>query len=168
MDARTRQLVLLAMTTALMAPVAMAQTAKDAGKTRGQTAAPAAQQSPPRSPPPRATAPQAQQFNASEPPQPPEVEQAAMNPPKPLPVTAQGAADAADPSAIAWAQLDVDGDGRISASEAQVDTDFKAHFKVMDADRDGFVSDAEFRAHAKAGHDQGDKRETRDEEDRDD
>lgn len=68
--------------------------------------------------------------------------------------TAQGAADAAGHSAVVtrstWARLDVDHDGRISATEADVDTSFDGAFSVMDSDGDGFVTDAEYRAHAKA------------------
>lgn len=67
---------------------------------------------------------------------------------------AQGAADAAGHSAVVtrstWARLDVDGDGKISATEADVDTSFDGAFSAMDSDGDGFVTDAEYRAHAKA------------------
>lgn len=76
-------------------------------------------------------------------------------PPAP-PAQAQGAANAAGHSSVVqrsvFATLDVDADGRISATEAAADADFNAGFAMMDGDGDGFVSDAEFRAHAKAGH----------------
>ena len=67
---------------------------------------------------------------------------------------AQGATDAAAHSAVVtrstWARLDVNGDGKISATEANVDTSFDGAFSAMDSDGDGFVTDAEYRAHAKA------------------
>ena len=66
----------------------------------------------------------------------------------------QGAAHAAGHSAVVtrdvFGTLDVDGDGRISATEASADADFNGGFSAMDGDGDGFVTDAEFRAHAKA------------------
>lgn len=184
MNARNRQLLALAMTAALVTPVALAQNAKGTGKAIGQAAA---QEATPRlSPPalpPRVTdttdallntnaPPSLQQLNESEPPLPPEVEEAAMNPPKPPPATAQGAANAAAHSSIVqrekWAQLDVNGDGRISGSEGQVDADFKANFEMMDANDDGFVTDVEFRAQAKAEHDEREEEEERGKDKRDD
>ena len=75
--------------------------------------------------------------------------------PPPPPVQSRGAEHAADHSAVvqrdAWGRLDADGDGMISADEGEVDADFSANFEMMDGDDDGFVSDAEFRASAKAG-----------------
>lgn len=75
-------------------------------------------------------------------------------PPPPPPVQSQDATQAVDHSDVAqrarWAGIDADGDGRISAAEAAVDADFSANFEMMDGDGDGFVTDAEFRAHAKA------------------
>lgn len=65
----------------------------------------------------------------------------------------QGAAQAAthsmEASRAVWATLDTDGDGRISRTEGEVDASFKSNFVMMDADKDGYVSDAEYRAHAK-------------------
>lgn len=56
---------------------------------------------------------------------------------------------AAPPQAAAavgvWAQLDANGDGRISAAEGAASAEFKASFEMMDVDRDGFVSDSEYR-----------------------
>lgn len=68
--------------------------------------------------------------------------------------SATGAEHAAAHSAVAvratWAELDVDGDGRISLLEADTDAGFEAGFDDLDADGDGFVTEAEFRAEAKA------------------
>lgn len=50
-----------------------------------------------------------------------------------------------------WGRLDVNADGRISASEADVDAGFDGMFGAMDTNGDGFVTEAEYRAHAKAG-----------------
>jgi Ca2+-binding EF-hand superfamily protein len=65
----------------------------------------------------------------------------------------QGAENAAPPSAVVqrdtWTRLDADADGRISADEADADAGFDAGFAMMDSNGDGFVTDAEFRAHAR-------------------
>lgn len=176
MKARTRPILVLAVTTALVIPLSMAQIAAPKGKAIGQTAA----QVPPPSPPPArplsaSTAaaeallntnapPSPQTLNETEPRPPPEVEQAAMNPPQ-RPAQSQGAVNnAASRSALAprgiWAQLDVNGDGRISGSEGQVDADFKANFEMMDANRDGFITAGEYRAQAQS--DQPEPEEERD------
>jgi Ca2+-binding EF-hand superfamily protein len=67
---------------------------------------------------------------------------------------ATGAANAAAHSAVAmrslWAELDADGDGRISLPEAAANAGFQGGFSAMDADGDGFVTEAEYRAHAQA------------------
>lgn len=179
MNACNRHLLVLTMTTALFATGAMAQNTKGSGKAIGQAAV---QESTPRPPPPALPArttdsteallntnapPSLQQLNETEPPPPPEVEEAAMNAPKPPPAKAQGADHAAAHSAVVqrdkWAQLDVNGDGRISGTEGDVDADFKANFEMMDEDKDGFVTDAEFRAQAKTQHD-----DARDKDDGDD
>ena len=80
-------------------------------------------------------------------------------PPAP-PAQSQGAANAAAHSAIAhreaWARLDTDGDGRISSVEASMDSTFSAHLSAMDADDDGFVTDAEYRAFAQTAPKSGD------------
>lgn len=56
---------------------------------------------------------------------------------------------AADESAPArrdiWSELDVNGDGRISVIEGDANADFKSNFEMMDADQDGYISDAEYR-----------------------
>lgn len=51
-----------------------------------------------------------------------------------------------DAAASVWAQLDTNGDGRISVAESAASAEFKASFEMMDVDRDGFVSDREYRA----------------------
>jgi len=73
------------------------------------------------------------------------------------PVTVRGAAHAQAHSAVVqrdtWAKLDTDHDGRISSTEGGLDSAFNTNFDGMDADDDGFVSDAEYRAFAKASMD---------------
>ena len=68
--------------------------------------------------------------------------------------TSQGAEHAAAHSEVVtrdvFGTLDADHDGRISATEAGVDTGFNGSFSAMDSNGDGFVTDAEYRAHAKA------------------
>jgi hypothetical protein len=156
MTTRNRHLLMLAMTAALAAPLVLAQDAKVTGK---GVDAPAAQEATPRLPPPAlpvpaATAPAPQRLNESAPPLPPEVEEAAMNPSRPPPAKAETAPPAADRVSIRqrskWAQLDVNGDGRISGTEGQGDADFKANFEMMDADKDGFITNTEYSARAKA------------------
>lgn len=101
---------------------------------------------------------QRQPLNAITPPPVSEVEEAAMNPPRLSPEPAQGGRNAAPHSAAAqralWSELDANGDGRISAVEGGVNADFKAAFEMMDADHDGFISDAEYRTHSQATHPQ--------------
>jgi Ca2+-binding EF-hand superfamily protein len=61
----------------------------------------------------------------------------------------QGAEHAADHSAVVatdlWRRFDANGDGRLSAVEVDLDARLKADFGAMDADDDGYVSDAEYR-----------------------
>jgi hypothetical protein len=68
--------------------------------------------------------------------------------------TSQGAEHAAGHSAVVtrdvFSRLDTDGDGRISTAEAALDADFNGTLSAMDANNDGFVSQDEYRAHAKA------------------
>jgi len=49
-----------------------------------------------------------------------------------------------------WSAIDTDGDGKISAVEAQTDAALLKHFPAMDADKDGFVTVAEYKAHISA------------------
>ena len=46
----------------------------------------------------------------------------------------------------AWAELDTDGDGRVSQAEARADSRFSARFGAMDSDGDGHVDQAEYDA----------------------
>jgi hypothetical protein len=66
--------------------------------------------------------------------------------------TSQGAAHAAGHSAVVtrdvFGRLDADGDGKVSATEAEADAGLD--FAAMDSDGDGFVTDAEYRTWAKA------------------
>lgn len=69
------------------------------------------------------------------------------------PGTAQGAANASSHSAVAMrdvmTRLDVNGDGQISTTEGEVDATFKTNFSTIDADGNGLITDAEYRAYAK-------------------
>lgn len=69
--------------------------------------------------------------------------------PPPSPPQSQGAENAAAHSSMAqrdlWTRLDTNGDGRISATEGASDEDFDADFTAMDADRDGYITDREYR-----------------------
>lgn len=175
MSTRNRHLLVLAVAATLAAPSVLAQDAKVTGKAIGP---PAAQEATPRLPPPALpvaashpdTAPSTQRLNESAPPLPPEVEEAAMNPSRPPPTNAE-AAEPQPPAAgratirqrSKWAQLDVNGDGRISGTEGEGDADFKANFEMMDADKDGFITNTEFSSHAKAGHDVGNAEEEEEE-----
>jgi hypothetical protein len=164
----------MALSTALIAPVAFAQKVKTEIKTTGNPTSQSATQAPrptlPAQASPRAAAAvsdvtqprpapksaDAQDWKDAKSATAPE----AMPPGnKAMPTTAQGAAHAAAHSAVVtrdlWTRLDADADGRISATEADLDTGFDADFAGMDADADGFVSDAEYRAFAKGDASQG-------------
>lgn len=72
----------------------------------------------------------------------PEVEAMNPTPPPSNPVpraTLQAGGDA-------WAELDTDGDGRVSQAEARADSRFSARFGAMDSDSDGHVDQAEYDA----------------------
>ena len=51
-----------------------------------------------------------------------------------------------------WAQLDANGDGRISAAEGAASAEFTSSFEMMDVDSDGFVSTSEYRRHPSSAH----------------
>jgi len=75
---------------------------------------------------------------------------AAVTPPAAqAPTDAPLAANAA-PQRKPWSAIDTDGDGKISAVEAQSDAALLKHFPAMDADKDGFVTVAEYKAHISA------------------
>lgn len=80
--------------------------------------------------------------------------EAAMDTPPASPPTSQGSEHAAAHSSIAqrdlWTRLDTDADGRISATEGALDAAFTTSFETYDTDGDGFVTDTEYRAGAKA------------------
>ena len=69
---------------------------------------------------------------------------------------ARAEADAAAHSRVAvddtWVALDVDADARLSAEEVAADATLSAAFLELDADGDGFLDDAEYRAHLQARH----------------
>ena len=66
----------------------------------------------------------------------------------------QGEQHAAAHSAVVtrdvWVKLDADADSRISLAEAAANTDLSASFSTMDSNSDGFVTQAEYQAYAKA------------------
>lgn len=66
----------------------------------------------------------------------------------------QGEQHAAAHSAVVtrdvWVKLDADADSRISLAEAAANPDLSASFSTMDSNSDGFVTQAEYQAYAKA------------------
>jgi Ca2+-binding EF-hand superfamily protein len=171
---RTRNLLAIAMTTALLSPIAVAEKGgvKVSGDVAGNATAQAAQELPRPTLPPQAntTATDAVTQDTANPPTTSndaadaadtamEQDESPMTTPPAPPATAQGAAHAAAHSDVVqrdvWAKLDTDGDGQISATEGEVDADFKANFEMMDANDDGLVSDTEYRTAAKTSGDPG-------------
>lgn len=135
---RTRNMLAAALASALLSPVAWAQSDNAAGNAAAQ-----AQQVPRTASPPAVTprlpvdatdqvTTATDQQRLEEP--------MTSNPPP----HSQAGKRAANPSAVAqgdvWTHLDVDSDGRISATE------FNTHFSMMDRNRDGFLSVDEYRA----------------------
>lgn len=63
--------------------------------------------------------------------------------------TAQDAAtpktDQAQPAQTSWSDLDTDGNGTISATEAEANPGLKAHFDQADANADGALTGDEYR-----------------------
>lgn len=190
MNGRTRTLLAIAMSTALLAPMAFAQKAKTEVKTTGDTTAQAAKPTETEVAKPTATPKRAvgtttedleqQKADLAEQkltPRPADAVDARVVPATKLPVqtgkatedpkqadqdippVAQGATHAAAHASVVqrdvWARLDADGDARISATEADADTTFDGDFAAMDGDADGFVSDAEYRTFAKVDTAQG-------------
>jgi Ca2+-binding EF-hand superfamily protein len=150
MQTNTRTLLMAAIAAVLLTPVAHAQNSHAQGHAATQVQAPA-------TPPilPQAANPAAQ--DAMEMTKPVRNDSDRTDTPMTPPVTAQGAANAQAHSSVVqrdtWVKLDADHDGRISATEADADGGFDATFDDMDADNDGFVSDSEYRAFAKANMD---------------
>ena len=172
MSARNRHLLALTLATALTSPLALAQPNNTAVDATGRAAVPTAEQAVPETPPP--ALPRRGSNSASEallntnapiPPQPSnedapppdsEIEEAAMNPPRARDKEAVDGAERAAKARSTWKQMDLDGDGRISAAEGRFDTQFSAGFGEMDSNKDGFISEAEFRAQAgRDGNDDG-------------
>lgn len=141
----TRNMLAAALATALLSPLAWAQSGNAAGNAAAQ-----AQQVPrPASPPPvtpRLPVDAADQVETATDQQ--RLEEPMVSSPPPH---AQASERAADSSAVAqrdvWTELDVDGDGRISVTEAAANADLNTHFSMMDSDGDGFLSGDEYRAH---------------------
>jgi hypothetical protein len=179
MNGRTRTLLAIALSTALIAPVAFAQ--QDNTRDTGNATSQAARDMPRPTLPPQA-APRAVDATTNVTQQRPTERTAdavdtrvppattlptgkdqtttdvtttdatTMN--KEIPPTAQGAAHAAAHSSVVqrdiWGRLDTDSDGLINATEADADTTFDGNFDAMDTDDNGFISDAEYRTFAKA------------------
>lgn len=168
MNGRTRTILALALSTAMLAPAAFAQKGGKAEvRTTGNATSQAAREMPRPTLPPQAAGRAADATkDVASPPRPADAKDwkdaaSAADAPtsQGLPPTSQGAAHAAAHSSVvqrdAWTRLDTDGDGRISPTEADVDSSFDTGFDAMDADDDGFVSDAEYRASAKVDASQG-------------
>lgn len=147
MNTSNRNLLGLALTAILLSPAVAAQ---GLGKGPPET--------PPVAPVPSVDVPNSPEQTQREI-RPQTTEQTTNEAPPPSPPQSQGAEHAATHSSVVqrdvWTRLDSDGDGRISSAEGAVDTGFNAGFEAMDADRDGFVSDTEYRASAKAEMERG-------------
>ena len=182
MNGRTRTLLAIAMSTALIAPGAFAQNDKAQVTATGNATSQAAQDTPRPTLPPQAaqsavdataditqqrpTARTTDAIDARVTPAPAttmptgkdQATRDAMTD-QGMPPTAQGAEHAAAHSSVVqrdvWGRLDSDGHGLISATEADADTTFDGNFDAMDADGDGFISDTEYRTFAKMDVSQG-------------
>jgi len=173
MNAANRNLLAIALTTALLSPVALAEKGGvvKAGQTVGNATSQAAQELPRPTLPPQASERATDAVTQSNPnvstttdttttaTTDAQQDEAPMTSPKPPPTQSQGAEHAADHSAVVqrdvWAKLDTNGDGQISATEGDVDADFKSNFEMMDSNDDGLVSDSEYRLAAKTTGDTG-------------
>ena len=149
MHTHTRTLLMAALGAAILAPVAYAQSTHAQAHAAGQAAM--QEQTPPLPP---TLPPAANDVDAAEIQKPVRNDSDKVDTPMTPPMSAQGAAHAQANSAVVqrdtWAKLDLDHDGRISASEADADATVDTHFGDMDANDDGFISDAEYRTYAKA------------------
>lgn len=172
MNTRNRNLLVVALATALAAPIAAADAA---GLPQSETTqseldeTEATEALPPQVNP---TEVGEQQIDPRMPPV-DDAEDPMTSPPPPAPPPMQSQDGMSPPDAGnvvhdgRWAELDANGDGRIDASEGAADADFSAGFAMMDGDDDGFVTQAEFRAHS--GDMKHDKHDCmRDDMDRDD
>ena len=56
---------------------------------------------------------------------------------------------------LTWSALDTDKDGKLSATEAEAYAGIKANFAGMDSNSDGFITQDEYRAYAKANREPG-------------
>lgn len=145
MNASNRNLLAIALATALLSPAALAQK----GGVKGPPELP-------RTPTQTAPVPNSpeQTLRDLHKPVTKTTEQANTTLPPPLPPQSQGAEHAAAHSAVAtrdlWARLDTDGDGRISTTEGAADADFNADFATRDSNQDGFVTDTEYRTSAQS------------------
>ncbi|MGH8083987.1 MAG: hypothetical protein ACREPV_01750 [Lysobacter sp.] len=156
MNTRNRNLLVVALATALAAPIAAATGLDGAAPlataqsetTQGELdEAEATEALPPQVNPPETGE---QELDPRAPPV-EDVEDPMSTVPPPPPMQSQDAMPPADPANVArdprWVELDANGDGRIDAQEGAADADFNASFAMMDGDGDGFVTEAEFRAH---------------------
>ena len=146
MNTRNRNLLTLALATVLVAPLAAAAQSET---TQSELDA---QEQATEALPPQANPIAEQQVDPRVPVDEEDPMDAVPPPVQTMGDASMGAEQSADHSDVAqrarWTELDVNGDGRIDAQEAAVDMDFNANFEMMDADGDGFVTDAEYRTHA--------------------
>jgi hypothetical protein len=159
------QTLALALTAALAAPMALAQSG-DTTQTQNQQATQTTQtDAVVREQLLTTNAPVAEQLDETRPPpvsegMEEEEEEAMRRDRRPTERTGEPTR-AADESAPArrdlWAELDANGDGRISVIEGDANADFRSNFEMMDADQDGYVSDAEYRAREGAAEEDDDE-----------
>lgn len=138
MKTRTRNLLMVALATALAAPVAVAQTETTQQQLDRQEAA---DELPPQVNP-NETADQSIDPRLP-------VADEAEDPMSAVPPSARSDAQSTLRTKVApdrWTRLDADADGRISKAESAADAGLSTGFAAMDSDGDGFVSRAEFDA----------------------
>lgn len=150
MQTNTRTLLMAAIAVVLLTPMAHAQNIHAQGHAAAQVQVPAT----PAVLPPTASG---TAQDAIEMTKPVRNDSDQVDTPMTPPVSGQGAVHAQAHSAVVqrdtWANLDTDHDGRISSTEAGLDSAFNTNFGDMDANNDGFVSDTEYRTFAKASMD---------------
>lgn len=147
MQTNTRTRLMAAIAAVLLTPMAHAQDIHAQGHAATQMQAP---KTPPVLPPTASGTAQ----DAIEMTKPVRNDSGQTDTPKMPPVSGQGTVHAQAHSAVVardvFSRLDADDDGRISTAEAALDVDFNTALAAMDTDGDGFVTQAEYRAHAKA------------------